>query len=85
MKGTVTDRAKRLETYCRQTKLSNGNTVMDEFEKTENKLKQQALKRAELEQQKAPMFSREKILNDFSPALGNPQNQKKKKSHEKSI
>ncbi len=83
--GTVTDRTKRLETYCRQTKLSNGNTVMDEFERTEDRLKQQALKRAELEQQKAPMFSREKILNDFSPTLGNSQNQKKKKSHEKSI
>lgn len=67
LQGTVTDRTKRLEIYCRQTKLPNGNTVMEEFERTEDRLRQQAIEKARKQQENAPLFSREKILNDFKP------------------
>lgn len=83
LQGTVTDRTKRLELYCKQFKFSDGTTALDGFEEQENERKQQVLKKAELERQKAPMFSREKILNDFRPTSDNPQ--KKKKSHERDV
>lgn len=83
LQGTVTDRTKRLETFCRQVKFPNGNTILDEFERNEEKLRQQAIEKAKKQQENAPLFSREKIMNDFKPTSGNPQ--KKKKSHERDV
>ncbi|MDE6425471.1 MAG: plasmid recombination protein [Ruminococcus sp.] len=78
--GTVTDRTKRLETYCRQAKLPNGNTMLDEFEQAEERLKQQTIEKARKHQENAPLFSREKIMNEFKPT---DNHQKKKKSQER--
>ncbi len=78
LKGTVTDRAKRLETYCNKLKLSDGTTVLDGFEKEENELKRQAIERAAKQQTNAPLFSQEKIMNQFKPS--SEQQPKKKKS-----
>lgn len=83
LQGTVTDRTKRLETFCRQVKFPSGNTVLDEFEQNEEKLRQQAIEKAKKQQENAPLFSREMIMNDFKPTSENPQ--KKKKSHERDI
>jgi hypothetical protein len=83
LQGTVTDRNKRLETFCRQVKFPSGNTVLDEFEQNEEKLRQQAIEKAKKQQENVPLFSREKIMNDFKPTSGNPQ--KKKKSHERDV
>lgn len=84
LQGTVTDRTTRLETFCRQTKLSNGSTVMEEFERTEDRLRQQAIEKARKQQENAPMFSREKILSDFKPTsdkLEESSQREKKKGH----
>ena len=82
LQGTVTDRSKRLETYCSKFKLSDGTTVLERFEKKEQELKRQAIERAEEHQANSPLFSREKI-NQFTPS--SEQRPKKNKSHEKSI
>lgn len=81
LQGIVTDRTKRLETFCQKVKFSSGNTVLDEFEQNEEKLKQQAIEKARKQQKNAPLFSRERIMNDFKPTSENPQ----KKFHEKDI
>lgn len=83
LQGTVTDRTKRLETFCRQIKFPSGNTVLDEFEQNEEKLRQQTIEKAKKKQENAPLFSCEKIMNDFKPTSGN--SQKKKKSHERDV
>lgn len=65
LKGTITDREKRLENYCSRIKFSDGTTILDGFEKEENELKRQAVERAEKQQATAPLFSREKIMKQF--------------------
>lgn len=76
LQGTVTDRTKRLETFCRQVKFPNGNTVLDEFERNEEKIRQQAIEKAKKQQENTPSFSRERIMNDFKPTSGNPRKRK---------
>lgn len=76
LQGTVTDRTKRLETFCWQVKFPNGNTVLDEFERNEEKIRQQAIEKAKKQQENTPSFSRERIMNDFKPTSGNPRKRK---------
>lgn len=83
LQGTVTDRSKRLEMYCRQTKLPNGRTVLDAFEQSEERLKQQTIEKARKQQENAPLFSCEKIMNDFKPT--SDKQHTKKKTQERDI
>ena len=79
LQGTVTDRAKRLETYCSKLKFSDGTTALDSFEKEEKELKRQVIERTEKQQANAPLFSREKIMNQFKPSSEQSEQQPKKK------
>ncbi|MCM1316404.1 MAG: plasmid recombination protein [Prevotella sp.] len=83
LQGTVTDRTKRLETYCRQTKLPNGRNMLDEFEQAEERLRQQTIEKARKQQENAPLFSYEKIMNDFKPT--SDKQHTKKKTQERDI
>ena len=83
LQGTVTDRTKRLETFCGQAKLPNGNTVLDEFERAEERLRQQTIEKAKKQQENAPLFSCEKIMNDFKPT--SDKQHTKKKTQERDI
>lgn len=83
LQGTVTDRSKRLEMYCRQTKLPNGRTVLDAFEQSEEILKQQTIEKARKQQENALLFSYEKIMNDFKPT--SDKQHTKKKTQERDI
>lgn len=79
LQGTVTDRAKRLETYCSKLKFSDGTTALDSFEKEEKELKRQVIERTEKQQANAPLFSREKIMSQFKPSSEQSEQQPKKK------
>lgn len=79
LQGTVTDRAKRLEMYCSKLKFSDGTTALDSFEKEEKELKRQVIERTEKQQANAPLFSREKIMNQFKPSSEQSEQQPKKK------
>ena len=83
LKGTITDREKRLENYCSRIKFSDGTTILDGFEKEENELKRQAVERAEKQQAIAPLFSREKIMKQFESS--SEQQLKKNKSQKREI
>lgn len=82
LKGTITDREKRLENYCSRIKFSDGTTILDGFEKEENELKRQVAERAEKQQSTAPLFSREKIMKQFESS---EQQLKKNKSQKHEI
>lgn len=45
MRGIATDRTHRLESYCRQLRLSDGTTALDKFEELEKERERQALER----------------------------------------
>lgn len=80
MQGITTDRTQRLETYCKQLKLPDGTTALEDFEVSEKKLKQQVFKTAKTKQENSSLFSREKIMNNFKPTSDKPT--KKKKTQE---
>lgn len=46
MRGIVTDRSQRLESYCRQLQFGDGTTALDKFEELERERERQALERA---------------------------------------
>lgn len=84
LQGVVTDKLKRLEDFCKTMKTTNGKSVLDAFEQKEEKLRQQAIKKAKEEQEKSPMFSIKKLMSDeFTPKSSN--SPKKKKSQERDI